>query len=125
LTADRNPVKTINFSSNQSHVEKNPPKSQKTAFVEPLRGFKKAAFSNMINCQNNNKSQKRVSARKESISHHIQAPVIKTIDKDKVLKPSNQIRPISSYDSSNEKKTIKKIDIVECSTSEISSVDPR
>ncbi len=96
MTTEKNPVKTVNFSSNQSNVEKVPPKSTKGIFAEPLRGFKKAAFSNIINCQNNNKSQKRVSARKESISHHIQAPVIKTVDKDKALKPTNQIRPLSS-----------------------------
>jgi len=47
-------------------MEKHPPKTQKTPFIEPMRGFRKAAFSNMTNCQNinSNKSQKRVSARK-------------------------------------------------------------
>lgn len=123
MTNEKNPPKVTIFNSNNSQTLNIPPKGQKPAFVEPLRGFKKAAFSNMNGVQN--KQQKKVSARKESITHHVQTPFNKTTDKDKVLKVSNHINTPISCGDSGKKKAIKKIDIVDSINSDISSVDPR
>ncbi len=63
LTSEKNPPKMTAYNSNSSQLSNLPPKSQKVPFVEPIRGFRKAAFSNISNCQNS-KPQKKVSARK-------------------------------------------------------------
>jgi hypothetical protein len=62
LTSEKNNCKISAFSSNNSQVDKIAPKTQKIP-VEPIRGFRKAAFSNIHNIQNN-KPQKKVSSRK-------------------------------------------------------------
>lgn len=50
---------------------------------------------------------------------------MKTIDREKVLKVSNNITATVSCGDSGKKKTIKKIEVADYLGSDISSVDPR
>ncbi len=52
-------------------------------------------------------------------------PVLKTLDKEKALKISNNFRAPFTYENSSEKKAVKKIDVMEYVNSDLSSVDPR